>query len=161
MVDFAKKLVLIFFFIAFYFFILRSGRAVLHDQLMGTLLPQEYGAIQDDLAFHSQSTVSFMIFSSQVINHGWQYKMPFGSFFLFAMIGLMGIKSRKSGYIQLTVLHAVGFVIGTMAVWIGINGFPRALILTDFISRYLVPVGSLGLVAISLMQKKNEDQREY
>lgn len=156
MVDLAKKLVLIVCFIAIYFFMLRSGRALLHDQLMGTLLPKEYGVIQDNLAFLSQSSVSFTIYDIIQNSHGWQYKMPFGSFFLFAMIGLIAIKSGKSGYLQLIGLHLAGFIIATIAVWVALKGVTNAMVITDFISRYLVPVGSLGLVAITYMQMKNE-----
>lgn len=162
MLDLLKRVVLIIGVILFYFFIFRSARVWGHDQLLGSLLPDSYGTVNSDVGFFSPSTVGFMLYRiGENPENGWQYKMPFGSFFLFAMIGLIAIKSGKSGYFQLIGLHLAGFIIATIAVWIALKNVTNALVITDFISRYLVPVGSLGLVAISHMQKKNEDQREY
>lgn len=161
MLDWIKRVLLICIVILFYFSVFRSVRSWGHDQLMGTLLPDEYGVIVDNLAFYSQSSVSFTIYDTIKNNHGWQYKMPFGSFFLFSIIGLIAIKSGKEAFFQLIGLHVIGFLIATITLFIGLKSAAQAFIVTDFISRYLIPVGSLGLVAISLMKKKNEDQRDY
>lgn len=63
---------------------------------MGTILPAEYGEINENISFYAQSSVSFTLVDLKAENHkGWQFKIPFGSFYLFAVIGLLFYKVIK------------------------------------------------------------------
>ena len=144
-----------------YFSLFRDIRGVLHENLRGTILPENYGVINDEIAFITPSSVAFILyrFESNPEN-GWQYKMPFGSFFLFSLIGLVFIKAKRKSFLILISFHFIGGLLSTLFVWIGIHGFTNALIFTDFISRYLLPIGSLGLVALTLVQIKDSAENE-
>lgn len=141
--------------IVLYFGPFRGVRAWVHDGLMGTLLPAEHGPITNTIQFDSNASVSFNFFYSHSKDpDGWQFKIPFGAFFLFSIIGLVAISAGKNSYLLLVLLHFLGGVMSLCCVWLGIHVQPYFLVVPDFLGRYLLPLGSLGLVAITLVLKK-------
>ena len=140
-----------------YFFGIRELRQEVHDLYMGTVLPDEYGQINDDYSFYSQSSVSFTIIpnstSSQI---SWQFRIPFDSYWLFGTFVLILIGASKKEYIVLSTIHLVSGISNTILVAIGIFGYDIFLILTDFNCRYLIPLASLGYVAVIVGTKKSK-----
>lgn len=128
---------------------------------MGTILPAEYGEINENISFYAQSSVSFTLVDLKAENHkGWQFKIPFGSFYLFAVIGLLFLQSDKKTYALLSGFHLLMGVTTVILVVIGIKFSTALLIVVDFISRYLLPLGSFGYVAF-LYGKLKMNNRLY
>ena len=148
MPDFLKKGLLIVAIFCLYFFGVRELRKSVHDLYLGTLLPADYGTINGDLSFYAQTSVSFTITDSSKQNHkGWQFKVPFGSFFLFAVIGLLIIDGSLRTIYVLSGFHLSMGILSVLLVYLGINHVTQLLIIVDFVSRYLLPLGSFGYVA--------------
>ncbi len=152
-----KKGLIILGFTLIYFLGIRQVRSFIHELHLGTILPEEYGVINEDIGFMAESSVSFTAFLlSEVKPHGWQYKIPFGSFFLFSAIGLIIIDSERKHYYILSLIHFIGGIVSFSFFVLGINVFTPVLIIPDIIARYLMPVCSLGVVALSYLEKKNK-----
>jgi hypothetical protein len=149
MLSILKKIVLAIFIVVIYFFVIRELRQELHNFYMGTLLPTEYGEINEEYFFYSQSSVSFTITSiNETLSKGWQFKMPFDSYWMFGSFVLALIGATKKEYRNLSLIHLASGLVTLILVVIGIKGYDIFLILTDFICRYLIPLASLGYVSI-------------
>lgn len=155
MLDILKKVGLVTLVVLIYFFGIRELRQELHDLYMGTLLPTEYGEINEHYLFYSQSSVSFSFDSIQnAMSEGWQFRMPFDSYWLFGTIVLVLIGASKMEYVILSVVHLTTGIFTGLLVAIGLSGNDIFLITTDFICRYLIPLVSLGYVAILTGKEK-------
>lgn len=131
-------------------------RSAIHNAHMGSVLPSKYGEIDSDLIFYSQSSVSFTFeYNANTEFTKKMYKIPFGMFFLFSMIGLIMLGSRKEAFYILIVIHFLGGIISFLALIYSVPDHPYYLVIPDMIGRYLIPLLSLGLVALSYLQKKN------
>lgn len=151
-----KKVFIVVLVALVYFVGVRGIRSAIHNYHMGSILPDEYGEINEDLIFYSQSSVSFTFeYNSNKEFTKKMYKIPFGMFFLFALVGLIFIGVVKQSYYYLAGIHFGGGFISFLALWYSIPNHPYFLVIPDMISRYLIPLLSLGLVALSYLQKKN------
>jgi len=143
--------------VVIYFFVIREVRQEVHNFYMGTVLPDEHGEINDHYSFYSQSSVSFTICSECTeYGKGWLFKVPFGSFWLFGAFALVLISAKRESYLILSAIHLSAGVVTFLFVLIGQNGFDILMIGTDFISRYLLPLFSLGYVALVIGQSKTK-----
>tara|TARA_R110000868_G_scaffold383578_10_gene650735 strand:- start:7977 stop:8465 length:489 start_codon:yes stop_codon:yes gene_type:complete len=156
-----KKGLFIIGFVLIYFVGIREVRKVIHEGHFGTVFPEQLGSINDELRLEAQSSVSFTLLEVKENNgHGWQYKMPFGSFFLFAILGLILLGANRKDYTILSLIHIIGGIISFLFVLLGINIGVKFLIIPDLLSRYLIPVSSLGFVALTYLQKNSRDSDE-
>lgn len=152
-----KKVGLAAAVIVIYFLGIREVRQEVHDFYMGTILPEEYGEINNQYSFYSQSSVSFTICSEcSEYGKGWLFKVPFGSFWLFGAFALVLISAKRESYLILSAIHLSAGILTFLFVLIGKNGFDVLMIGTDFISRYLLPLFSLGYVALVIGQSKTK-----
>ncbi|GAB5409649.1 MAG: hypothetical protein BalsKO_20140 [Balneolaceae bacterium] len=152
-----KKTLLIIGFVLFYFLGIREVRGVIHDAHYGSILPSQQGVISSELYFEAQSSVSFT-FRETYLEHGygWQYKIPFGSFFLFATIGLLMIEVSKREYGILVLIHLFGGIISFLFVLMGLHVWVKFMIIPDLLSRYLLPLSSMGYVALMYLQQRSK-----
>lgn len=126
---------------------------------MGTILPVEYGLINENISFYAQSSVSFTFCDScKEYGKGWQFKIPFGSFFLFGVIGLLIMGVDKIPFLYLSGFHFLSGLLSTILVMLAINYSMSLFIIVDFISRYLLPLGSFGYVAFLYGKLKMNDR---
>ena len=150
-----KKAGFIIALILFYFLGIRELRGVVHDLHLGTILPEDYGKVQEEINFTAQSSVSFSFYEeAEVIHKKWDYKIPFGMFFLFGCIGLITLGSRSNSYMYLIGIHFIGGILSFVGLLLALTLSIKFLIIPDILSNYLVPLCSLGLVALSYIQKR-------
>lgn len=155
MYSLLKRGALIAIFILIYFYGVREIRGLVHNLHLGTILPEEYGEFQEGLKFYAPSSVSFAFFEDvEVVHKQWSYKIPFGMFFLFGCLGLIALGSVYQSYVYLIGIHLAGGMISFIGLILALNLSIKFLILPDLISSYLVPLCSLGLVALSYIQRK-------
>ena len=155
MYSLLKKAAFITVFTLIYFLGIRELRGVVHDLHLGTILPAEYGELQEGFWFYAPSSVSFAFYEeSEVIHKQWTYKIPFGMFFLFGCLGLIALGSRNNSYMYLVGIHFIGGMLSFIGLLLALTLSFKFLIIPDLLSRYLVPLCSLGLVALSYIQKR-------
>jgi hypothetical protein len=111
---------------------------------------------------HPDVTISKL--DSRLINVGYQsfsgelylsYKVPFGFFFLIS-ISLLVLKARYQEIKALIVIHLVVLIICSVLIRMSLTEVPQFLFIIDLLTVYLIPLCSLGLVALAYIQKKNE-----
>ncbi|MBO6523651.1 MAG: hypothetical protein JJ971_07505 [Balneolaceae bacterium] len=155
MLDWFKKGALIITLVFIYFFGIREIRGVILDTHLGTILPQDYGEIQNGLFFTELSSVSFSFYNkTRVIHKFWVYKIPFGLFFLLACIGLIILYANSKFYYYLIGIQIIGGAISFLFLLLTISISDHFIVVPDLISRYLTPLCSLGLVALTYIQQK-------
>lgn len=88
------------------------------------------------------------------------FKFPFGYFFILGLAGLVLIGGNYRLVFILVGIHALATVLNIFALWIGIMLNPYLFSIMDLISRYLLPLSSLGLVAFGLLEKKRRIAHE-
>ncbi len=154
-----KKFLLIIIVVAIYFIGVRKLRAAIHDLHLGSILPTSYGVIDEDseVTFFAQSSVSYTFYyQSDEANYIWMYKIPFGSFFLFAVLGLILVNAKKNDYLILVGIHLISGLIALLFLILGLNLQKYFLIIPDLLSRYLVPLCSLGMVGYTYLKNNGK-----
>ncbi len=155
MLKLLKMGVLIITFVLIYFFGIREIRGVILDLHQGTILPEEYGEIQNGLFFTELSSVSFSFYKkAKVIHKFWVYKIPFGLYFLLGCIGLIILYAGSKPYYYLIGIQIIGGMISFLFLLLAINISYHFIVIPDLISRYLTPLCSLGLVALTYVQQR-------
>lgn len=156
-----KKLLLIIGFVLLYFLGVREVRGIIHDAHYGIILPSQQGLITNEVGFESQSSVSFTFYELNTESgHGWQYKIPYGSFFLFAIIGLISIGASMKDYWILILIHLFAGIISFSFVLMGIHFWVKLLMISDLLTRYLLPISSMGFVALIYLQQRSKVSNE-
>ncbi|RNC86041.1 MAG: hypothetical protein ED557_04525 [Balneola sp.] len=150
-----KKLLLLTIVVIVYFFGIRNLRSLVHDFHLGSVLPTSSGLIDGDtsLSFYSQSSVSYTFYYNSDSSYTWVYKIPYGAFFLFSLLGLILIDAKRVDYLILIGIHFTSGLISFLFLLVGINFYHYLLIVPDLLSRYLVPLFSLGLVGFAYLKK--------
>lgn len=157
MYSLLRKALYIAVFVSIYFLGIREIRALIHDAHLGTVLPEQYGQISSELSFYPQSSVSFTFFKTGTeFKPEWQYKIPFGLFFLLAILGLISIGADNRMFVYLVSIHFAAGLLSFLMMVIAVNGLRSFIIIPDLISRYLIPLCSLGLVALTYLEQKNK-----
>lgn len=147
-----KKLILVFVVAGVYFIIVREVR-------------KSFVSIQIEKVLEFQGTSSITKIEQAPVSitfildgsHMRLYKISFGMFFLFACIGLVLVDSKKKDYLILFLIHMIGGLLSTIFMWVGINSSTSLLVIPDALSRYFIPLCSLGLVALVYIQNKNKN----
>lgn len=85
------------------------------------------------------------------------YKIPFGFFFLIGIIGLILADAKKEEFLFLIAVHGGVTILATLILWYGVYVFSWTLFVLDLISRYLVPMTSIGLIPIAFLEKYKLD----
>lgn len=146
-----KKLVLIFAIVGVYFLAVREARkSLVSIQIEKVLEFQGRSSITKIEQAPVSITFALDTFSTRL------YKISFGMFFLFGCIGLVLVESKRTDFLILVSIHLIGGIISTAFMWIGINSSSNLLIIPDALSRYFIPLCSLGLVALVYIQNKNK-----
>jgi len=143
--KFILRSLLAVLFIAVYFFVIREVRIWLN------LLVSEYSEgleILPNLKVITFKTRLWIYqYSGELLNI-YTYKILFGYYFLLGFIGLTYIARDFKPYILLSIIHFVLSLICLLSLIYGLTYNANFLIITDAIVRYLIPVFSLGIVAL-------------
>lgn len=163
MYNLAKKALIIIVFSLIYFLGIREARAFLHGLHLGTILPDEYGVFDEGISFDNKSSVSFSFytnFDSDEVSRVWSYKIPFGLFFLLAVLGLILLDSETKYYYYISVIQLIALIFSIIGLLLAKSLSAKFLVIPDIISLYLLPLCSLGLVALVFIAKKEEYGKE-
>lgn len=150
-----KKAIFVGIYILFHLFILREIRTSLFSWQTNALVQTNAQQI-DEVSISDLGTRLIYIESkTDTIEKIWHYKFPFGFFFLLGMIGLILIGSDKNFYLILITIHVLAAVIATLVFSFLIYQSIWWLAVCDMISRYFIPLSSIGIIPLSLLDKRN------
>jgi hypothetical protein len=83
------------------------------------------------------------------------YKIPFGFFFLIGMTGLIVTTASRGKFVALILSHLTVLLIGSLVFYLSINVNTWLLAINDLLTRYFIPLISIGVVAYAVLEKKN------
>lgn len=148
------KLSLALLYFAFHILVSRPVRTTIFSLQVNPNLVQKVE--QHPLfSFHTLDTRLFYIEYNQKDDHKiWHYKVPFGSFFLFGMLGLILIGAHKNMFFILILAHTLIFLITWLIFTTDILANPYLLNIPDFLSRYMAPLSALGIIPLAFMTKR-------
>lgn len=149
-----RKFLLILGFVLIYFFGVRNVRVTLIDFIQNPVNNLIENNQNLDL-IRNPTTIDFISNYSESTSNKYTFKFPFGMFFLFSIIGLIITDATTNKYLILIFIHFIGGLLSIIFLFFGVTNWGYFLIVPDIISRYLLPMFSLGLVALSLPRKKN------
>ncbi len=77
-------------------------------------------------------------------------KLPFGMYFIFGILVMIMTGAKNTYYKYMVSVHAIIFLVLIPTIYAGLYFYPTLLLIVDFMSRYMIPLISLGIVAIQL-----------
>lgn len=145
-----KRLIVIVLITVGYFTVIRPIRAELTKKwTAGISLEEPYQIVPRVTGF-------------LITQPGWsdskmlKMQIPFGMFFLFSCIGLVGIAADRTCFLKMTVLHFALWLSAFICFLIGYYGYPMAFRLMDMFMSYLVPTLTLGYVPFIYLEHRNK-----
>ncbi|MFA5670042.1 MAG: hypothetical protein WC967_12410 [Balneolaceae bacterium] len=99
----------------------------------------------------------YIEYIDQNIQNIWRYTVPFGSFFLFGMVGLILMGAHKNMFLILILAHTLIFLITWLVFATDLLSNPYLLNIPDFLSRYIAPLSALGVIPLALMTKTRSE----
>ncbi|MEO1022675.1 MAG: hypothetical protein AAFW89_09025 [Bacteroidota bacterium] len=152
------KLGLIALFFLFYLFILRPSRVVFSDHVLNPVFDHTKSVtVENDIqVFQNTSGVGLLVLRNGDIMY---FKMPFGVNALITVCAFILIGSGKTQWFTLISIQIVGWLLALGFLLLAMYLSSSFLTITDLLMRYLIPVCTLGLVPLSLLQKKWTTQR--
>ncbi len=148
------KILLIVVFVAFHFTISRGIRTALFKVQVPEQLIER---IENNNVFHIQELSTRLIYIELDYNQyhrEWKYKLPFGQFFLFGILGLIIIGADKVMYYLLIGAHAIIVLLSGIVFRMDVINNYYLLNVPDFLSIYLAPLSAFGVVTLAYMYKK-------
>ncbi len=139
-----------------YVFGIHELRKELTDFYMNQIQEENYTS--ESIIFKkASSNVSIIIFNTaNSISNGWRFRIPFGSFWLYSTLALIIIGASFKDYINLLIIQVCGWLMSTVLISFWQFEYEIIFITIDFICRYLVPLFSLGYVAIVFGNRKSK-----
>lgn len=155
-----KRVVLIALYILFHILFLREVRNVIFSaQINDTFLER----IELSTTVHVEKLDIRLInfrFKEGDFQKVWHYKITFGSFFFLAMIALISLNSETKLFVILAGMHVTVIIISSLIFHIGTQWSFALLAVPDLLSRYIIPLVSLGLIPIAYIQNRQKTIHE-
>jgi hypothetical protein len=150
-----KKAVLVSIYILFHLFILREVRTSFFGFQADALVYENTTDIENLSVNKLGSRLIYLEYQSDDFQKVWHYKFPFGFFFLLGMVGLILIGSNKNFYLILTAIHLIVAIIAGFIFYYLIDQSVWWLAVCDMLSRYFIPLASIGIIPLSFLEKRN------
>lgn len=149
-----KRILIIILYVSFHFTLLSSIRsAVFSFQVNGGFLNETIHSDRISITKIDKRMIWFD-YHDDTFRKKLSYKISFGFYFLLGMIGLIIQNTSKEFIYMLIMVHILGILVSSILFKLsGITDY-KSLIVIDLITRYLIPLFSLGLMPLSYLQKK-------
>lgn len=148
--DLAKKTLLLLVITFLYFSVIKQTRDYSSTRI-SLILNNQNEQVENIIAYKSAIyfTVSDYVFGKNKLG----FKFPFGMFFLISVYGLILLDCRLKSHFWLAMIHLVFLFIALINMWMGVVYSDIFLLVTDFISRYLILPFSFGYVSLVYLKK--------
>ncbi|MFD2532777.1 hypothetical protein [Gracilimonas halophila] len=150
-----KKTVLVTIYILFHLFVLREIRTNMFAWQTQTFVSDGVPQIEEVSINNLGTRLVYIEYETEDFQKIWHYKFPFGFFFLLGMIGLILIGSNKNFYLILTAIHLIVAIIAGFIFYYLIDQSVWWLAVCDMLSRYFIPLASIGIIPLSFLEKRN------
>lgn len=143
--------------IVLYFFGIRPFRAQVNHAIYLPVIAKTAQANSNiEISGESSTVGNTLYWESEEGRKSLFVKVPFGLHFLLAVIGLIFLQAKKRYYHILFLIHFSGGIFSLLIVYL--SGYVEfgLLIGADLMMRYLVPLCSLGIVPLALIEKKRK-----
>lgn len=138
---------------ALYLFFIRDVRSSLNKQI-GKSVEKKIVA-SEGLKLDIRSTRLWINQSTSQQEKVYAFKFPFGFFFLLGVAGLVLFGFDVRLIFVLFGVHCIAVLVNLLFLWLGLIFSPLFFTGMDLISRYLIPLISLGFPLYGLIQKQN------
>jgi len=146
------KAIFVVAFIGFYFLLLRPVRSTTINTIKTNI---ELVNIE---VSSSSSTGLYLDFTKEGFSKRFNFKSPFGMFFLFSGITLILLGTNWKQISVLMAIHLSLWCIALLCFFIGGKGTALYLQIMDFFVRYLIPLCTLGYPLYLIIEKKMEER---
>lgn len=85
----------------------------------------------------------------------WSHKLPFGFFFLISISALIFVSRSWKPIYAIVGLHFMILLISWIFLYLGAFYKPQFLAVCDLLTRYLLPIVSLGIIPVVYLQNKS------
>lgn len=150
-----RKVVFVSIYILFHLFVLREVRTPLFGLQTDSLVKENITEVEHVSVSDLGTRLIYLEYKNDEFQKIWHYKFPFGFFFLLGMIGLIIIGSNKNFYLILIVIHLFTAIIASLVFSFFIFQSVWWLTVCDMLSRYFIPLSSIGIIPLSLLDKRN------
>ncbi|MEX0723187.1 MAG: hypothetical protein WD357_00610 [Gracilimonas sp.] len=150
-----KKIALVGLYILFHLFILREPRTTLFSWQTEGFVQNKVEAIDQVSVKELGTRLIYVEYQTDNFEKILHYKFPFGFFFLLGIIGLILIGSDKGFYIILIGIHAFMIIVASLTFSLFVSQGVWSLVVCDMLSRYFIPLSSIGIIPLSLLAKRN------
>lgn len=149
-----KKITLITLYLLFHLFVMRDVRTwMFSSQFDADLIERVENSTNLRFEILDIRLVYFE-YEKDDFHKFWHYKVPFGSFFLIGMVGLIVLNARRHYYFILIGIHVLVLLICSIIFMMDIAQYYQLLIITDLLSRYLIPLCSIGIIPLAFLERK-------
>ncbi len=150
-----RSILLSFVLVSIYLFLFRDFRIylniIIHNSIDST-------QILESLNIVKFQTRLWIYDHSSELQRIHTFRISFGYYFLLAIIGLSFLAQDRKPFLFLISIHLLFTLISIISLYIGLYSISMFLILSDVIARYIIPVCSLGLVALTpTLQKRTKE----
>lgn len=150
-----KKTVLVVLYILFHLFVLREIRTAAFTWQTQSFVPEGVHQIEEVTVQKLGARLVYFEYESRFFNKVLTYKFPFGFFFLIGIIGLILIGSGKNLYLILVGIHIFTVIIASLIFSILVYHSIWWFTVVDMLTRYFIPLSSIGIIPLSLLAKRN------
>lgn len=88
----------------------------------------------------------------------WIHKLPFGFFFLLSISALIFVSRSWKPIYAIIILHFVILIISWLFLYLAAFYKPQFLAVCDLLTRYLLPIVSLGIIPLVYLQNKSNSK---
>ncbi|MEX0720219.1 MAG: hypothetical protein WD059_06095 [Balneolaceae bacterium] len=108
-----------------------------------------------NLSFHQLDTrLVYFNYSSPDFQKYWHYKVPFGSFFFVSIVGLLAVGADRKYFYSIIIVHTTVLLITSAIFLLDVSTYYWLLIICDLLSRYLIPLCSIGMIPLAVIDKR-------
>lgn len=147
------KLSIIALIFIVYIFAVRPIRSSINFAVSNSLEPSISKV--EDLKLIKRNTQIWIYQYQNEMRTIFTFKFPFGFFFLLGLIGLLIFSAKKEYYYLLVSVHFLAIILSLICIYLGLKSPKFLYSIMDFISRYFLPLASLGIVALQLQDRKD------
>lgn len=139
-----------------HFSISRTVRTEIFSKQVTEVVYTEPGVLHPEISvLLAESRVLNISYSGSVGEKILRYKIPFGFFFIVAVTFLIAGGKYKESVI-LVLIHLITLMICSALIGISLSSVPVLFYVIDLFTVYLIPLCSLGLVALAYIQPKEK-----
>lgn len=154
-----KKIIFIVLYVALHFLIMHDVRTAVFS-FQTQELTEKIEHVENTTISKLGTRLIYFEYNSENFDKIWTYKLPFGFFFFLGIIGLILTGANKNYYFGLIGIHLLVSIAGALVFTYLVYKSVWMLAVCDLLSRYIIPLSSIGIIPLSLLEKRRNTIHE-